>query len=101
MIGPTPPRIGGGDPGDAAAGDVFRSMRYRPCGGGFGKTVALAPVATNALDLDGVSLGLQAPASACSFPLRIGEDDLDALDIGVCSQAALCHAIRVTRDRCG
>jgi len=80
-IGPAPPSNGGGDPGNEAAGDVFRSMRYRPFGGGVGKTVVPAPRGSNALELDEVSLGLQAPAAAYSIPLGVGEDDLDALEL--------------------
>ncbi len=83
-VGPVPPSNGGGDPGDEAAGDVFRGARFSNFGGGAlggeGQTLVPTPVGTNGLELDELRLGLQAPAVAHSIPLGPDEDDLDALE---------------------
>jgi hypothetical protein len=78
-LGPAPSNAGG-DPGDEAAGDIFRSMRYRHFGLGVGQTVVPTPAGNNGLETDEVLLGLQAPAVASSAGLGFAEDDLDALE---------------------
>jgi hypothetical protein len=87
------PSNGGGDPGDEAAGDIFRSQRwkaFRP-NLGTGPILNPAPAGTNGLELDEVMLGLQAPALAWSIGLGIGEDDLDALECDDFARVDYCH----------
>lgn len=79
-ISPFPPSNGGGDPGDEAAGDIFRSGLFARFGTGGGPVLNPTTVGSNALEIDEVFLGLQAPAVAWSLNLGIGEDDLDALE---------------------
>ncbi|GAB4321900.1 MAG: hypothetical protein Kow0074_13040 [Candidatus Zixiibacteriota bacterium] len=82
--GPLGPSNGGGDPGNEAAGDLFRSQLYRPfvgpAGLGFGQTLVPTPRATNGLEIDELQFGLQAPAINHSAGLGFGEDDLDAVE---------------------
>jgi len=79
-ISPFPPSNGGGDPGQEAAGDIFRSARFSNFGAYGGQTLNPAPYGSNALEIDEVLLGLQAPAGTWALGLGIGEDDLDALE---------------------
>jgi len=79
-FGATPPGNGGGDPGEEAAGDVFRSAAYGVFGSGVGPTLVPTPMGTNGLEVDELSLGLQAPAVTWSAGIGTGEDDLDALE---------------------
>jgi hypothetical protein len=83
---PLPTNPGGGDPGDEAAGDVFKSLPFAPFGSyiplhfATGRFVAPAMAAANDLATDEFLLGLQAPAmngSAIAPP----EDDLDGLEL--------------------
>jgi len=79
------PTTGGGDPGNEAAGDVYKSLPFAPFGSyiplhlATGRYATL-PLAANQLFIDEFDLGLQAPAvngSAIAPP----EDDLDALEL--------------------
>lgn len=79
-IGPPAPSNGGGDPGDEAAGDLFRSQLWAPFGSGVGPLLAPAPPGMNALELDELNLGLQAPALIYGIGIDAFEDDLDALE---------------------
>ena len=74
------PTNGGGDPGDEAAGDIFRSALFAPFGAGTGPALTPTAFGSNTLELDELSLGLQAPAIAHSASLGFAEDDLDALE---------------------
>jgi hypothetical protein len=87
------PSNGGGDPGSEAAGDIFRSQRWRWFSRyyGYGPVLNPAPPGTNGLELDEVMLGLQAPAVAYSIGLGIGEDDLDALEAADFAEVDYCH----------
>jgi hypothetical protein len=84
--GPLPTNPGGGDPGDEAAGDVYKSLQllnfgsYIPLHFANGMFAPPAFLAPNALVFDELALGLQAPAlngSAIAPP----EDDLDGLEL--------------------
>jgi hypothetical protein len=83
---PLPTNPGGGDPGDEAAGDVFKSLPFAPFGSyiplhfATGRFATPATAAPNDLATDEFLLGLQAPAmngSAIAPP----EDDLDGLEL--------------------
>ncbi len=83
---PFPTNPGGGNPGNEAAGDVFKSLPLAPFGSyiplhyATGNYLTPATVAANELAIDEFLLGLQAPAlngSALGAP----EDDLDGLEL--------------------
>ena len=80
LPGALPNNGGGGDPGNEAAGDIFVSQKFTR----FGKYLRVMPAVAlsklNSLELDEVSLGLQAPASTGSV-IGAPEDDLDALEM--------------------
>jgi hypothetical protein len=83
---PFPTNPGGGDPGNEAAGDVFKSLPLAPFGSyiplhlATGMYLTPATLAANELAIDEFLLGLQAAAlngSALGPP----EDDLDGLEL--------------------
>ncbi len=85
-LAPFPTNPGGGDPGDEAAGDVFKSLPFAPFGSyiplhyATGNYLTPATVAANELATDERLLGLQAPALNGSS-LGPPEDDLDGLEL--------------------
>jgi hypothetical protein len=83
---PLPTNPGGGDPGNEAAGDIYKSLAFAPFGSyiplhlATGNIVGPASLAANELEIDEALLGLQAPSfngSAIAPP----EDDLDGLEL--------------------
>lgn len=79
-VGTPPPSNGGGDPGNEAAGDIFRSAQFASFGGPSNVTLLPAPMGSNTLDIDELALGLQAPAHNYNALTDSVEDDIDALE---------------------
>jgi len=83
---PFPTNPGGGDPGDEAAGDIFKSVQLLNFGSYIGLHFAagafIAPAVffPNQLEIDEIDLGLQAPALN-GTSLGPPEDDLDGLEM--------------------
>ena len=68
-----------GDPGDEAAGDIFRTPRFDEFGAYASRFARPAPAGSNRLFKEDSQLGLQAPRTRGSL-LGGQEDDLDALE---------------------